>query len=100
MSERRLTRTLMRHPGLARLAVVAALFLMWEIAARFWIDPAFLSPPSRVIASLGDLFGTQGVPAALRITFWELAVAFSISVVIAATLNSIVSSLERRAKRR
>ena len=35
-----------------------------------------------MIASLGDLFGTQGVPAALRITFWELAVAFAISVVI------------------
>ena len=72
MSERRLTRTLMRHPGLARLVVVAALFLFWEVAARFWIDPTFLSPPSRVVASLGDLFGTQGVPAALRITFWEL----------------------------
>ena len=66
--------------GAAR--VVAALFLLWEVAARWWIDPTFLSPPSRVVASLGDLFDTQGVPAALRITFWELAVAFAISVVI------------------
>ena len=42
----------------------------------------FLSPPSRVVASLGDLFDTKGVPAALQITFWELAVAFAISVAI------------------
>jgi len=39
--------TLLRHPGLARLAVVAALVLLWEVSARWWIDPAFLSPPSR-----------------------------------------------------
>jgi ABC-type nitrate/sulfonate/bicarbonate transport system permease component len=78
----RLQRTLMRHPGLARLAVVAAFLLLWEIAARLWIDPAFLSPPSRVVASLGALFETQGVPRALGITLWELGIAFAISVAI------------------
>lgn len=82
MSGAALKRTLLRHPGLARLAVVAGMFLAWEIAARWWIDPAFLSPPSKVVASLGELFATKGVPAALRITLWELAVAFAISVVI------------------
>ena len=35
-----------------------------------------------MLASLGALFETSGVPAALRITFCELAVAFVISVVI------------------
>jgi len=34
------------------------------------------------VASLGALFDTKGVPRALQITFWELAVAFAISVVI------------------
>jgi len=83
MSEQlQLKRAFLRHPGLARLAVVIGLFALWEIAARVWIDPTFLSPPSRVLASLGDLFDTKGIPAALRITFWELAVAFAISVVI------------------
>jgi NitT/TauT family transport system permease protein len=75
-------RVVIRHPGLSRLAVIAALFLLWEIAARWWIDPTFLSPPSRIVASLDDLFNTRGVPAALRITAWELAVAFAISVVV------------------
>ena len=79
---RRLKRTALRHPGVARLGVIAALFLLWEIAARYWIDPMFLSPPSRVVGSLDAVFQTPGVPAALRITFWELAVAFAMSVVI------------------
>jgi NitT/TauT family transport system permease protein len=79
---RRLKRTMLRHPGIARLGVVAALFLLWEVAARWWVDPMFLSPPSRVIGSLDAVFNTRGVPAALQITFWELAVAFAMSVAI------------------
>lgn len=75
-------RALLRRPGLARLLVVVGLFVLWEVAARWWIDPIFLSPPSDVLTSLGAMFETRGVPAALRITFWELAVAFVISVVI------------------
>src|ERR1700752_971605 len=75
-------RMLRRHPGVARLLVVAALVLLWEISARWWIDPIFLSPPSQVVAGFGETIGTPGVPAALRIPFWELAVAFAMSVAI------------------
>ena len=84
MSEQlQLKRALLRHPGLARLAVVVGAVRCCGRSRRAgWIDPTFLSPPSRVLASLGDLFDTKGIPAALRITFWELAVAFAISVVI------------------
>jgi NitT/TauT family transport system permease protein len=63
-----------------------------------WIDPAFLSPPSEVVASLGELFGTKGIPAALRITFWELAVAFVISVAIGLVVGLTVG-LSRFANR-
>jgi ABC-type nitrate/sulfonate/bicarbonate transport system permease component len=79
---RRFKRAALRHPGVARLGAIAALFLLWEIAARCWVDPMFLSPPSRVLGALDAVFQTPGVPAALRITFWELAVAFAMSVVI------------------
>jgi NitT/TauT family transport system permease protein len=71
-----------RHPGLMRLVAVIALLLLWEVSARWWIDPMFLSPPSQVFAALGSLFETSGVPKALQITFWELAVAFAIAVAI------------------
>src|SRR5580693_7718044 len=73
---------LYRHPGLVRLGVVLLILLLWEVAARWLIDPLFISPPSRVFASLGALLQTNGVPAALRLTFSELAVAFVISVAI------------------
>jgi ABC-type nitrate/sulfonate/bicarbonate transport system permease component len=79
---RRLAWSLRRHPGIVRLGVIAALFMLWEIAARYWVDAMFLSPPSRVIGSIQSVFDTRGVPAALRITFWELAVAFAMSVAI------------------
>jgi len=75
-------RHLHRHPGLARLALVLGLLALWEIAARYLVDPMFLSPPSRVIAGLATVFRTPGVPRALAITLWELAVAFALSVAI------------------
>ena len=85
-----LKRFLIRRPGLVRFAVIVALFLLWEATARWWVDGMFLSPPSRVFASLGSLFETKNVPTALRITFWELAVAFAISVVIGMTVGLAV----------
>ena len=73
---------MLRHPGMVRLGVVVLLLIVWEIAARWLIDPLFISPPSRVFASLGTVWNTPGVPAALRLTLFELAVAFAIAVVI------------------
>ena len=75
-------RFLLRHPGIVRLGVVILILLAWEVAARWLIDPLFVSPPSRVFTSLGSVWDTSGVPAALRLTFFELAVAFAISVAI------------------
>src|SRR5262249_9060950 len=92
---------LARRPALARLSVIGALLALWEIAARWFVDPLFLSPPSKVIASLcgnfpvrlgiscpaDSLFGTRGVPAALGLTLYELAVAFVIAVAIGLVLG-------------
>jgi ABC-type nitrate/sulfonate/bicarbonate transport system permease component len=75
-------RSWLRRPWVARVGVLIALFIVWEVAARWWVDPMFLSPPSRVLMSLQAVFDTRGVPAALRITFWELGVAFALSVAI------------------
>ena len=80
-------RFLLRHPGVVRLGVVILILLVWEISARWLINPLFVSPPSRVLAGLGSVLTTEGVPAALRLTFFELAVAFAISVVIGLALG-------------
>src|SRR5262245_38498585 len=95
---RQIKRFLYRRPGLVRFAVVLALLLLWEIAARFWIAPMFLSPPSKVIANLGTLFETKNVPQALQVTFWELAVAFVLSVAMGLAVGLAVG-LARRSQR-
>jgi ABC-type nitrate/sulfonate/bicarbonate transport system permease component len=83
-------RPMLRKPWVARVGVIVLLFCFWEIAARWWVDPMFLSPPSRVFMSLKAVFETRGVPAALRITFWELSVAFVLSVVIGLVIGLAV----------
>jgi ABC-type nitrate/sulfonate/bicarbonate transport system permease component len=85
-----LSRRFLRSAGLARIGVIVALVAVWEIAARWFIDPLFLAPPSRVIASLGIMLTTRGVPAALQITLIELAVAFALSVVIGLVVGLVV----------
>jgi len=83
-------RQALRRPWVARIGVIILLFLLWEVAARWWVDPMFLAPPSRVFMSLSAVFDTRGVPAALRITFFELAVAFVLSVAIGLALGLAV----------
>lgn len=85
-----LRRWLLRHPGIVRLGVVLALMIVWEIAARFFVDRDFLSPPSTVLFSLGDVLGTQGVPAALWLTLYELAIAFVLSVIVGLSIGLAV----------
>ena len=82
VSRRRIRKWFLARPGVARLGIVILLFVIWEIAARFFVDKLFLSPPSQVFTQFNALFATNGVPQALRITVFELAVAFAISVAI------------------
>jgi ABC-type nitrate/sulfonate/bicarbonate transport system permease component len=81
---------MLARPGLARLGVIAVLFGIWEVAARFYVDKMFLSPPSTVFASLQTVLLTPGVPAALRITFFELSIAFALSIAIGLTVGLAV----------
>ena len=87
---RRFRAFMLLRPGLARLGVIALLFGIWEIAARFYVDKMFLSPPSSVFTSLQTVLVTPGVPAALRITFFELSIAFALSIVIGITVGLTV----------
>jgi NitT/TauT family transport system permease protein len=80
MPKNAILRQFYRHPGWTRILAVVLLLLLWELTARFLVDPIFLSPPSRVFTSLGRVWETRGVPAALQITAWELGVAFLLAV--------------------
>src|SRR5262249_29153074 len=78
----RFKRWILARPGVARLGVIALLFVAWEIAARFFVDKIFLSPPSLVFTQIQTVFETSGVPNALRVSAYEIIVAFGMSVAI------------------
>jgi ABC-type nitrate/sulfonate/bicarbonate transport system permease component len=85
-----LKRWLLRHPGVTRLVVVAVTVAVWELAGRYWVDPDYLSPPSRVLLGLPSVFETEGVPTALLYALYELTVAFVLSVIIGVTVGLAV----------
>ena len=85
-----LKRWLLLRPGVTRLGVVLLLLMIWELSARFYLDRDFISPPSQVLMSLGSLFGTPGVPAALWLTLYEIAVGFVLSAAIGACVGLFV----------
>ncbi len=70
------------HVFLAQVGVVAVLLLGWELAARYLVDPMFLSPPSKAFAAISRLLGNPLVRNALGLLLWELCLAFVVSVVI------------------
>src|SRR5262245_11490882 len=87
---RRFKRWMLARPGVARLGVIALLFITWEIAARFFVDKIFLSPPSLVFTQLNTVFETTGVPNALRVSAYEIVVAFVMSVASALAVRLAV----------
>ena len=79
---RRALRWLAAHPGWSRLLVIVLLLLLWEITADLFGDPLFVASPSQIIAALGPMLTTPGMPDALLVTAWEVAAAFALSAVI------------------
>lgn len=67
---------------LAQIGIVLMLLLIWEIAARTLVDPMFLSPPSRALASLSRLLADPLIRHALALLLVELGAAFVISVAL------------------
>lgn len=76
-----------RTPGTARVGVVILVLVGWEIAARTVLDPDFISPPSLVIAASRRILGDAKIVAAILVTFYELVVAYAISVVAGIVLG-------------
>jgi NitT/TauT family transport system permease protein len=85
-----LKRWLLSHPGAVRVAVIVVLLAIWEFAARFLLDRDFISPPSVVLMSLGGMLGTPGVPKALGLTLYEIAIGFVLSAMIGAGIGLAV----------
>lgn len=68
---------------------IAALIVLWEVAARAFGDPAFVAPPSRVLAALfgPTIFGDPKLTAALGIALFEMVTAFVLAVIAGAVVG-------------
>jgi ABC-type nitrate/sulfonate/bicarbonate transport system permease component len=66
---------------------IAGLIVLWELAARFLGDPAFVAPPSGVLLALPSLFADPKVATALGMAGAEMVIAFVLAVVIGAIVG-------------
>jgi ABC-type nitrate/sulfonate/bicarbonate transport system permease component len=66
---------------------IAGMIALWEVAARFFGDPAFVAPPSRVLLGLPSLFADPKVATALGMAGLEMVIAFVLAVVIGAIVG-------------
>lgn len=81
------------RPMLARLAILAALLALWEGYSRLLGDPAFVRAPTEVVQALfGQILVEAQVRDAIVLTFWELAVAFGLSVAIALPIGLAIGA--------
>ncbi len=78
----RLWRWAGRRPAVARLAAIVVFLALWEGVTRAFGDPLFVAPLSETIARFPDVLHDPDVMHAVVTTFWEVAVAFALSVAI------------------
>jgi len=77
---------------LARFAIVAVLFVLWELLSRTGlVNPRLLPSASDTIATLGDLLARAGVRSDLVVTGAEVATAFVVAVPIGALLGLLIA---------
>jgi NitT/TauT family transport system permease protein len=77
------------QPAGARIGIIILLLLVWELSAR-WGDLLFVAPPSATLIALWGLMGDGGVMAAVRLTLWELLVAFMLAVSAGLVMGLII----------
>lgn len=79
-------------PGRLRLVSIVAWLAVWEVCARWFMNPEFVSPPSKVVAALPSLFANPQLRAAIGVFCGELAAAFAIAIVLGTAIGLIVGS--------
>ena len=77
---------------LARFAIVAVLFALWELLSRTGlVNPRLLPSASDTIATLGELLGRSAVRSDLVVTGAEVATAFVIAVPVGALIGLLIA---------
>lgn len=76
--------------GVARLLVILAMVLVWEVLARLYGDPLFICPPSQALLALRHVLSDPQILNAIGVTIYEVVTAFVISVVFGTAIGLVV----------
>ena len=77
--------------AVGRLGVILLVVVLWEVCARAFIDPKLVSPPTAILETLfSKTLEDPQIRAAIYLTFFELAVAFALSVVFGVFMGLLV----------
>lgn len=79
-----------KTPLRARLLFLCAAFIFWEFGARLYDDPDFVASFSETFVALGTVLGDFEILQALGKMFWQLAVAFFMSLIGGLMLGMLV----------
>jgi NitT/TauT family transport system permease protein len=77
---------------IARLAIVTALFALWETLSRSGIvNPRLLPPASETLSMLGDLLQRASVRNDIAVTALEVVTAFVLAVPVGALIGFLIA---------
>ena len=77
---------------IARIALVAAIFALWEILSRTGlVNPRLLPPASDTLSTLADLLQRSSVRTDLLVTATEVLVAFAIAVPLGCLIGYLIA---------
>jgi NitT/TauT family transport system permease protein len=77
---------------LARIAIVVAVFALWETLSRTGIvNPRLLPAASDTLATLGDLLQRANVRSDIAVTATEVMVAFALAVPLGALIGFLIA---------
>jgi sulfonate transport system permease protein len=84
------TRRLILHPWLLGLLPPLLVAAVWELAGRQgWIEVRLLPPPSKVLATLVELWRTGDLARHVAATLWRVAAGFALGLVLATALGAL-----------
>src|SRR5205809_337248 len=76
----------------ARIAIVVALFAIWEMLSRTGIvNPRLLPSASDTLATLGELLQRASVRKDLVVTATEVATAFALAIPVGALIGFLIA---------
>ncbi|HWG06592.1 MAG TPA: ABC transporter permease [Beijerinckiaceae bacterium] len=79
----------------ARWGILLAFLVFFEVYGRFFADPAFLQPPSAIVAALFDkIFANPQAVSAVLTAVFEIGTAYALAIVVGVFLGVVIGATD------